>query len=262
MNPEEVLEQQQQNEQNGESGVQSQQQDQGNAGNQNAQEQDIDYEKAYKNLEPEFTKKSQELASLKAWKDFQEKTGITAEQALQQLEQYQSPQQGNYSNQANAQNFNDPMYAQQGYQPMSGLSQYQDPYAYQPHYEDPRVAHLEQQMQQMQQQQQVEKLRQKFPQFDEMYPDVLNLAQSQGLDLETAFGRLMVDKWDDFKSSTEQQVVERIRQKGLKTVETSNVGGNQDESVQLTEQEAAAARAMGISPQDYAKMKDVKYTID
>src|SRR5690606_13193583 len=55
---------------------------------QNQSQQAIDYEKAYRNLEKEFTKRSQKLKQLEAWEKFTEETGITAEMALQQLEAY------------------------------------------------------------------------------------------------------------------------------------------------------------------------------
>lgn len=248
------LQGQQQMQQQDSQTVQSQQVDQGGQGGQQQQQiddqQSIDYEKAYKNLEPEYTRKSQKLAQLEAWEKFQEQTGITADQALRQLEQYQGVQQQQQ-----------PMnsYPQQQ---AGGYPPYQDPYQQQ-FYEDPRVSQLEQQLQEMRQSQQIENLRKRFPQFDEMYPDVLNLAHSQGLDIETAFGRLMVDRWDDVRASTEKQVVDQIRAKGLKSVETSNVPPqNDDASANLSQEELAAARLTGVSPEEYAKMKNVKYTID
>lgn len=230
--------------------VQSQNVDQGGVEGLNQsqnQDQNIDYEKAYRNLEKEFTRKSQKLAQLEAWEKFQEKTGITAEQALAQFEKYQQQQQ-----------------QQQQYP--SGVvpnhNQYPDPYT-QPYYEDPRIAHLEQQIQEMKQAQQIERLRKRFPQFDEMYSDVLNLAQAEGLDIETAFGRLMVERWDEVKERTEKQIVDQIRQKGLKSVESStDPNGNDDETAGLTQQELEAARLMGISPKDYAEMKNVRSIVD
>lgn len=229
--------------------VQSQNVDQGSVeGLNQAQNQDqnfqqnIDYEKAYRNLEKEFTRKSQKLAQLEAWEKFQEKTGITAEQALAQFEKYQQQQYPS------------------GVVP--NHNQYPDPYT-QPYYEDPRIAHLEQQIQEMRQAQQVERLRKRFPQFDEMYSDVLNLAQAEGLDIETAFGRLMVERWDEVKERTEKQIVDQIRQKGLKSVESStDPNGNDDETAGLTQQELEAARLMGISPKDYAEMKNVRSIVD
>lgn len=227
--------------------VQSQNVDQGSVEGLNQaqnQDQNIDYEKAYRNLEKEFTRKSQKLAQLEAWEKFQEKTGITAEQALAQFEKYQQQQQQYPSGVAPNHN------------------QYPDPYA-QPYYEDPRIAHLEQQIQEMRQAQQIERLRKRFPQFDEMYPDVLNLAQAEGLDIETAFGRLMVERWDEVKERTEKQIVDQIRQKGLKSVESSTDSNeNDDETAGLTQQELEAARLMGISPKDYAEMKNVRSLVD
>lgn len=244
----------------GQPDVQSQQGDQGGMegqgqGQQQQQgqgdQQAIDYEKAYKNLEKDYTRKSQKLAQLEAWEKFQEQTGITAEQALQQLEQYQQQQQAPVANSF------PPQQVQTG-----GYAPYPDPYQQQ-FYEDPRLSQLEQQLQEMRQSQQIENLRKKFPQFDEMYSDVMNLAQSQGLDIETAFGRLMVERWDDVKANTEKQVIERIRAKGLKSIESSaDPHGNDDETANLTEEELTAARLMGISPEEYAKAKNVKYSID
>ena len=226
--------------------VQSQHGDQGGMEGQNDQ-QEIDYEKAYKNLEKDYTRKSQKLAQLEAWEKFQEQTGISAEQALQQLEQYQQqvPVNNTYPPQA----------------PAGGYAPYPDPYQQQ-FYDDPRLTQLEQQLQEMRQSQQIENLRKRFPQFDEMYPDVINLAQSQGLDIETAFGRLMVERWDDVKANTEKQIVEQIRAKGLKSVEPSTDTGDDDKTANLTQEELAAARLMGVSPEDYAEMKDVRSIID
>ena len=89
------------------------------------------------------------------------------------------------------------------------------------------------------------------------------LAQFQGLEREKALGRLMVERWDDVKANTEKQVIERIRAKGLKSIESSaDPHGNDDETANLTEEELTAARLMGISPEEYAKAKNVKYSID
>lgn len=231
-------------------GVQSQHRDQGGMEGQEqgqSDQQEIDYEKAYKNLEKDYTRKSQKLSQLEAWEKFQEQTGISAEQALQQLEQYQQqvPVNNTYPPQA----------------PEGGYAPYQDPYQQQ-FYEDPRLTQLEQQLQEMRQSQQIENLRKRFPQFDEMYPDVVNLAQSQGLDIETAFGRLMVERWDDVKANTEKQIVEQIRAKGLKSLESSTGAGDDDKTANLTQEELAAARLMGVSPEEYAEMKDVRSIID
>lgn len=252
MTEEELRQQQQQQQQQDSQSVQSRQ-DQGTQdGDQQQSQEPIDYEKSFRNLEKDYTKKSQRLKELEAWAKFQERTGITAEQALQQLEMYQGqsqvqqPQQAGYPPQ------------QAGY-PSQQTGYVPDPYAY----DDPRVAQLEQQMAEMSRQQQAERLRQRFPQFDEMYADVVNLADSQGLDLETAFGRLMVERWDDFQNRAKQDVINTIRAKGMKAVETSSTPQDpSDETESLTQEEIEAARAMGIDPKDYASMKDAQYSID
>lgn len=245
------LQQQQQQPDNVQSQV-----DQGVAGDgqQQAQQQqtqqEIDYEKAYRNLEKEFTRKSQRLKELEDWGKFQETTGISAEQALQQLEmyqqQYQQPPAG---------------------QPMTGYPPQQTGYApesFSPYvYDDPRVSHLEEQLNSLMRERQVEQLRQRFPQFDELYPQVIDLADSQGLDLETAFGKVLVNNWDDFVGQAKKEVVNNIRAKGMKSVETSQApddGGSP--AANLTEEELTAARLMGVDPNEYAQMKDAKYTID
>ncbi|PWA11065.1 hypothetical protein DCC39_10225 [Pueribacillus theae] len=230
--------------------VQSHEGDQGNLEGEQPQQQEqqpIDYEKSFRNLEKDYTRKAQKLKELEAWEKFQEQTGISAEQALQQLEYYQGQQ---------------PQHQQPhdmyGSLPAQNFQQVNYPQTY----DDPRVTQLEQQLQELKQMQQIDNLRKRFPQFDEMYPDVMNLAQSQGLDVETAFGRLMVDRWDDVRANTEKQVVEKIRAKGLKALEPSGTPEPPGEGANLSQEELAAANMLGVSPEDYAQMKNVKYTID
>ena len=211
---------------------------------QQDQQQPIDYEKAYKNLEKEFTKKSQRLKDLENWAKFQERTGITAEQALQQLDYYQGtqqppapPAQGQGTGQAQA---------PETYTPYSGYSSYNDP----------RVSQLEQELYEIRRQQQLDHLRQKFPQFQEHYADVINLADSEGLDLETAFGKVVINNWDKFVDQTKQQVVNNIRAKGTKQLESSQAPDQGNDEPNLSAEEMEAAKAMGIDPAEYAKAKE------
>jgi len=215
------------------------------AQDQNQSQQPIDYEKAYRNLEKEFTKRSQKLKQLEAWEKFTEETGITAEMALQQLEAYkQQFQQAPAS--ANGQPY---------VPPAPGPS-------YTPSFDDPRIGQLEQQIKELHRERQLQTLRQKFPQFDEYYAEVMDLADSQGLDLETAFGKVLVSKWDELKNQIEQKTVNTIRAKGLKQVESSQSPEDHDPSSGLTPEELEAAKLLGVDPKDYAAMKDEKYTID
>lgn len=204
----------------------------------------IDYEKAYRNLEKEFTKRSQKLKQLEGWEKFQQETGITAEQALQQLEIYKQQIQAS-SAPTGAQ-------AQPYYNPPAPASSF----------DDPRISHLEQQIRELHRERQLQELRAKFPQFDEYYAEVMDLADSQGLDLETAFGKVLVQRWDELKGQIEQKTVNTIRAKGLKQVESSQSPEEHDPTHGLTPEELEAARLMGIDPKDYAAMKDEKYTID
>lgn len=219
-------------------------------------QQPIDYEKSFRNLEKDYTKKAQrlkELEKLEGWAQFEKETGITAEQALRQLEQYKTQTQPAYA-------------STQPYQQPHPYQQPQPTYDIPPtqaSYDDPRVAQLEQQLNELTREQQIAKLRQKFPQFDEVYPDVINLADSQGVDLETAFGRLMVERWDEFQNRAKQDVVNTIRAKGLKAVEPStspDESGEQDHD--LTPEEIEAAKALGVDPKEYAQMKETQYLAD
>lgn len=239
--------------------VQPQQEGQGFDGQQQQQPQQkpIDYEKAYRNLEKEFTKKSQKLAALEKWEKFQQETGITAEQALQQLELYrrqfashQYPQQT-------------PTQAVNIYDPNNPVNPGVPITPYDTTFQDPRVTYLEQQLNELVRERQVQELRQKFPQFDELYPEVLSLADSQGLDLETAFGKILVNRWDEFVNQTKQQIVNDIRAKGMKSVESSQAPEAADTGAAgLTAEELEAARLMGIDPNEYARMKDVRFLPD
>src|SRR5690606_20709054 len=109
----------------------------------------IDYEKAYKNLEKDYTRKSQKLKEIEGWAKFQELTGITAEQALRQLEAYQQ---------------------QYGVQPTLQPQTYPQPaqpYAHQvPNYyaaPNPELEALRNEMAQLKRERQMAELRQKFP---------------------------------------------------------------------------------------------------
>lgn len=213
----------------------------------------IDYEKAYKNLEKDYTRKSQKLAEIEKWEEFQKQTGITAEQALQQLEYYR----GNTGSEPQPQGppmdqtVQDQPYQQRvnPYQPGGGGQPFQQ--------NDPRVSQLERELQQLKRGQQIEQLRQRFPQFDELYPDVVNTADQHGLDLETAFGRVLVDKWEDVMGQQKQQVVNNIRQKQSRQVEPSQAPeSNHDPVSQLSNEEIQAAKAMGLDPKEYAQAKE------
>lgn len=211
---------------------------------QQSQQHQIDYEKSYKQLEKEFTRRSQELKRLSGWKEFEERTGITAEQALQQLEAMQSFQQPGVPQPTSTQDFS--IYSQTT-----------------PTYNDnPRISQLEQELAELKRERQIQQLRQRFPQFDEVYPQVIDIADTYGYDVETAFGKVLVDKWDEIVNNVQQQTVNKIRLKGEKQVERSNAPSPTDDIVaQLTDEELQAAREMGIDPKEYAKAKQ-GYSID
>lgn len=207
----------------------------------------IDYEKAYKNLEKDYTRKSQKLKEIEGWAKFQELTGITAEQALRQLEAYQQ---------------------QYGVQPTVQPQAYQQPaqpYAHQvPNYyaaPNPELEALRNEMAQLKRERQMAELRQKFPNFDEYYADTVAIADEYNLDLETAFGRVLVQNWDAFTSQMKQQAVDNIRAKGAKALEPSSAPSPVESTVELTPEEKEAARLMGIPEEEYAKMKGADVTI-
>src|SRR5690606_6741326 len=101
----------------------------------------IDYEKAYRNLEKEFTKRSQKLKQLEGWEKFQQETGITADQALQQLE----------------------LYKQQFQVPPAPTGAQAQPYYNSPapatSFDDPRISQLEQQIRELRGERQLQELR-------------------------------------------------------------------------------------------------------
>jgi hypothetical protein len=245
--------------------VQGVSQDVGEVSQDTNSQQSIDYEKAYKNLEKDYTRKSQKLKELEDWGKFAERTGLTAEQALQAVDQYDNPEYGQFppQQQLGMQQQPQPGIPDQWYSQQADPNQYAQqpnwgqPGVYNPPTQtDPRVSQLEQELTQLKRGQQIAQLRQKFPQFDEYYSEVVNLADQQGLDLETAFGRVAVDHWDDFVGKTKEQVVQNIRQKGDKQLESTQTTQGADDAIsQLSQEEIEAAKAMGISPQDYAQAK-------
>lgn len=220
----------------GAGGVQQDIQDTDTQSQQQQQQSSIDYEKSYRKLEKEFTRRSQELKRLSGWKEFEERTGITAEQALKQLEAMQNA-------------------VPQGYaQPQT--EQQSQPFVPPVYDTNPRISQLEQELAQLKREQQIQQLRQRFPKFDEVLPDVLDLAETYGYDMETAFGKVLVDRWDEIMNNVQQQTVDNIRKKGTKQVETSSAPSTDDDPVaQLTSEELEAARALGIDPKDYAQAK-------
>ena len=228
-------------------------------GGQEQQQQVIDYEKAYKNLEPEFTRKSQELSRLKGWAEFEKRTGISAEMALQQLESMgygQMPMNPQPT----------PNVGQPQPNPYAGQMPYapQPTYSTTPSYTDPRLSQMEQELANLRRERQMERLSQKFPQFKELYPQVIELADTYGYDLETAFGKVLVDKWDDVAGQIQQSTVNNIRQKGVKQLENTHTGGGNpaDDAVNnLTAEELEAAKALGIDPKEYAAAKNA-HTLD
>ena len=134
---------------------------QGEGGQAQQQQQDIDYEKAYKNLEPEFTRKSQELSRLKGWAEFEKRTGISAEMALQQLESMGYGQQAITAGTINAGQIPQNPYAGQP------VPTAQPQYPVSPNYTDPRLSQMEQELAELRRERQMERLSQKFPQFKE-----------------------------------------------------------------------------------------------
>lgn len=213
-----------------------------------SQQELIDYEKAYKNLEKDYTKKAQRLKEVENWVKFQEQTGVTADQALQQLEAYQRQ-------------FAPPAYPQpqQPSQTSYQAPAYQQPYTQ--YNNNPEVDALKREMAQFKKEQQVTELRQKFPNFDEYYADVMSVADEQNLDLETAFGKVLVTNWDNVTSKVKQQTVDTIRAKGTKAVEPSSAPSPADQTVDLTNEEREAARLMGVPEEEYAKMKGADVTL-
>lgn len=200
-------------------------------------QQTMDWEKAYKNLEPEFTKKSQKLAQLQKWEEFEKRTGIKAEQALKQLEQLEKsgkiPSAPASVPDTNAQPFQ--------------ASQYQ---------QDSRLSYMEQKLKELEREREIAELKQRFPnQFESVYSDVIDLADREGVDLKTAFGRVVVDNWDNFAKQVQEETVQNIQRKQQKQVETSQTP-EQGQDIELTAEEQATAKLLGISPKEYAELKN------
>ncbi len=75
-------------------------------------------------------------------------------------------------------------------------------------------------------------------------------------DIETAMGRVFLRKYPEIRQQLtqtgEQQAIRQIQQRGSTVVDGSSQGGVGD-GVQLSNEQLAIAKALGVNPNDYAK---------
>lgn len=202
-------------------------------------DQQMDWEKAYKNLEKEFTRKSQKLSSLSKWEQFERMTGVSADTALQYLQQTQATQP-------------QPSAAPQPQQPYTAAP-YTAP-TYTSNY-DPTLMQIQEEIHQLRREQEAAKLTAQYPLLREHLGDVMALADDEQLDLETAFGKFLVQHFDDVAGQVAQQTVNRMTQRQRKAVEPANAPAPSSAATELTAAERLAAEAMGLTPEEYAKYK-------
>jgi len=102
----------------------------------------------------------------------------------------------------------------------------------------------------------------KDPQFGEFFKqnetEILQTALKLGTsDLESAMGKVFLKKYPEIRQQTtqagEQQAIRQIQQRGTTQVDGSAQSGDTGTGVQLSNEQMAMAKALGVNPQDYAK---------
>lgn len=102
----------------------------------------------------------------------------------------------------------------------------------------------------------------KDPQFGEFFKqnetEILQTALKLGTsDLESAMGKVFLKKYPEIRQQAtqagEQQAIRQIQQRGATQVDGSAQSGETGAGVQLSNEQLAMAKNLGINPQDYAK---------
>lgn len=122
-----------------------------------------------------------------------------------------------------------------------------------------RLSHFEQMEQQRIIQQEFEDMRNHSELgdfFKQNESDIANLADARRVNLETATALLFANKFPEIRQqivqSGEQQAIRNVQQRANTVVDNSTQSNNNG-GVELSPEQMAIAKSLGVNPQDYAK---------